>query len=145
MLRALYRMVCKIQNNAKFTKEQEMFANWTSGSIKTDELGINVPISWTRRTQNISKNENVCLYQSRITLFTLIWDTLYLRWVILINTDFGPIGYSLSSCGILFLGLWLMNFHCVHSYLHIGTFKIGLYCESTTTTGNSACWTSKLL
>ena len=46
--------------------------------IKTDELCINEPISWTRRTQNISKNQNLYLYQSRIafpvwTLLSRIW------------------------------------------------------------------------
>ena len=28
-------------------------------SIKTDELGINVPISWTFKIQNITKNQNL--------------------------------------------------------------------------------------
>ena len=49
---------------------------------------------------------------------------------ILIHTDFGPIGYSLSSCGICSFPR-IMIFHCVQSYLHIGTFKTGLYCESS--------------
>ena len=48
--------------------------NW----IKTDELGINGSISWTCRIQNISKNQNLYLRQSQITLFTLPWDTLYI-------------------------------------------------------------------
>jgi hypothetical protein len=39
-----FKMASKIQNSAKFTKEQEMFAI-NINSIKTDELGINVPIS----------------------------------------------------------------------------------------------------
>ena len=47
--------------------------NW----IKADELGINGPISWTHRTQNIRKNQNLYPQQSQITLFTLPWDTLY--------------------------------------------------------------------
>jgi hypothetical protein len=46
-------------------------------SLKTDELGINSPISWTSRTQNISKNLNIYPHESRITLFTFLWDTLY--------------------------------------------------------------------
>ena len=51
----------KIKNNSKFTKEQEMFANWTTDGAKHQlnknwylALGINGPISWTHRTQNIS-------------------------------------------------------------------------------------------
>ena len=48
-------------------------------SIKIDEWGINGPISWRCRTQNISKNQNLPPHQSRITLFTLQWDTLYLN------------------------------------------------------------------
>ena len=35
--------------------------------IKTGELGINGLISWTRRTKNISKNQNLYPHQSRIT------------------------------------------------------------------------------
>ena len=46
--------------------------NW----IKCDELGVNGPISWTHRTQNIRKNLNLHPQQSQITLFTLPWDTL---------------------------------------------------------------------
>ena len=32
----------------------------------------------TRRTQNISKKQNLYPYQSRITFSSLLWDTLYL-------------------------------------------------------------------
>ena len=45
--------------------------------IKTDEFSIKVPFSWTHRTQNISKNQNLYPQKSQITLFTLPWDTLY--------------------------------------------------------------------
>jgi hypothetical protein len=45
--------------------------------MKTDELGINAPISWTRKIQNISKNQNLYPHQSRITYHSLQWDTLY--------------------------------------------------------------------
>ena len=38
-----------------------------------------MPFSWTRRNQNISKNHNLYLYQSKITLPGLLWDTLYLH------------------------------------------------------------------
>ena len=38
---------------------------------------MNAPISWTRRIQNVSKNQNLYPHQSRITLPTLLWDTLY--------------------------------------------------------------------
>ena len=44
--------------------------------IKTDELGINAPISWTRRIQNISKNQNLYPHQSRITYQPMLWDIL---------------------------------------------------------------------
>ena len=76
-------MAPKTTNNSKFTKYQEIFANWAKdGShifkkVKTDELDINVPFWWTRRTQNINKNQNLYNRQSQITLFTLPWDTLY--------------------------------------------------------------------
>ena len=36
-----------------------------------------MPFSWTCRTKNISKNENLHPHQSRITLPSLLWDTLY--------------------------------------------------------------------
>ena len=42
--------------------------------IKIDELGINVPISWTRRSQNTSKNPYLYAHQSRITYQSLLWD-----------------------------------------------------------------------
>ena len=54
LLLLLLEMAPKIQNNSKFTKEQEMFENWTTdgvkhpifiNKIKTDELGINGPFS----------------------------------------------------------------------------------------------------
>ena len=53
--------------------QMEQTINW----IKIYKLGINGPISWTHRTQNISKNQNLYPQQSQITLFTLPWDTLY--------------------------------------------------------------------
>ena len=43
---------------------------------KTDELGINGPISWTRRVQNASKNQYRYAHQSRITYPSLLCDTL---------------------------------------------------------------------
>ena len=46
-------------------------------SRKTDEWGINGPISWTRSTKNVSKSPNLHPQWGRITLFTLLWDTLY--------------------------------------------------------------------
>ena len=61
--------------------------NW----IKTNKLGINGPISWTHRTQNSSKNQNLYPQQSQITLFTLPWDTLYNKW------DFKPQTSSIFS------------------------------------------------
>ena len=45
--------------------------------IKTDELGINAPISWTCRIQKSSKNQNLYPHQSRITFKPMLWDTLY--------------------------------------------------------------------
>ena len=44
--------------------------------MKIDELGINGAISWTHRIQNIRKNSNLYPHQSRITFYTLPWDTL---------------------------------------------------------------------
>ena len=40
----------KSQNNSNFIKEQEVLSNWTIGArnikkVKSDELGINAPIS----------------------------------------------------------------------------------------------------
>ena len=46
--------------------------------MKIDELGINGAISWTRRIQNIRKNSNLYPHQSRITFYTLPWETLYI-------------------------------------------------------------------
>ena len=46
--------------------------------IKIDELDINVPISWTHRIQNTSKNSYLYAHQSRITYQSLLWDTLYI-------------------------------------------------------------------
>ena len=40
--------------------------------IKIDELGINVPISCTRRIQNTSKNPYLYAHQSRITYQSLL-------------------------------------------------------------------------
>ena len=45
--------------------------------IKFYKLGINGPISWTRRIQNTSKNQYLYAQQSRITYHSLLWDTLY--------------------------------------------------------------------
>ena len=45
-------------------------------SIKTDDLGINGPISWTPKYQQKFKNY-IYLHQSRITLFTVPWYTLH--------------------------------------------------------------------
>jgi hypothetical protein len=44
--------------------------------IKIDELGINVPISWTHRIQNTSKNSYLCAHKSRIAYQSLLCDTL---------------------------------------------------------------------
>ena len=46
--------------------------------MKIDELGINEAISWTSRIQNIRKNSNLYPHQSRITFYTLPWETLYI-------------------------------------------------------------------
>ena len=49
--------------------------------IKTDELGINAPISWTRRIQNISKIKIYILTRAAL-LFNLCYEipcTMYLR------------------------------------------------------------------
>ena len=48
--------------------------------IKTGELGINVPISWTCIIKNISKNQNLYPQQNQITFYTLRWDTLYIQF-----------------------------------------------------------------
>ena len=71
----------KSQKISKFIKEQEYLTNWTIDGAqhqknKTDAFGIKLPFSWTRRIQNISKNQNLYPHQSRITLYSLQWDTL---------------------------------------------------------------------
>ena len=40
--------------------------------IKTDELGINAPISSTCRILNSSKNQNLYPHQSRITFYPML-------------------------------------------------------------------------
>ena len=47
--------------------------------LETDEFGIKVYFSWTRRIQNMSKNHNLYLHQSKITLPGSLWDTLYIK------------------------------------------------------------------
>ena len=47
-------------------------------TIKTDGL-VNGPISWTHRTQNFSRKQNLYPHQSRITFQSLLWDTLYVK------------------------------------------------------------------
>ena len=47
--------------------------NW----IKIGCVGDNWSFSGTYRTSYISKNLNIYPHQSRITLYTLLWDTLY--------------------------------------------------------------------
>ena len=53
-------MAPKIENNSKFTKEQEMFANWTAdGRIKNDKLVKNGPISSTIVKNEISAKSKI--------------------------------------------------------------------------------------
>ena len=47
--------------------------------IKTDELGIKVPFSWTHMTRNLRKNQNLYHHQGSITLPGLPWDRLGIR------------------------------------------------------------------
>ena len=47
-----------IQNSLR--NKRCLFANWT------DKLAINGPISWTHRTQNISKNQNLNLTRAEL-------------------------------------------------------------------------------
>ena len=57
-------------------------------SRKTDEWGINGPISWTSSTKNVSKSPNLHPQWGRITLFTLLWDTLYVCFSIFFFFNF---------------------------------------------------------
>ena len=62
--------------NKKFLQNRpEMSCN--INSIKTGLVGIKWGFSGTHRTSYISKNSNLYPRQSRITLPTLLWDTLY--------------------------------------------------------------------
>ena len=54
--------------------------------IKADELGINVPISWTHRIKNISSNQNLHPKQSQITFCSLKWDSLQSKNVVFLST-----------------------------------------------------------
>ena len=72
----------KIQNISKYTKEQEMFAKWTRDGVQhqfnknwldRQKWGS----SGTHRTSHITKKPNLYPHQSIITLYTLLWDTLY--------------------------------------------------------------------
>ena len=70
-------------------------------SIKNDEWGINEPISWTCRTQNISKNQNLYPQQSQITFVTLRWDTLYLVSRVKFNNH-----WSDCTCWNILISKW---------------------------------------
>ena len=68
----------------------------------TKFLSVNGPISWTCRTQNISKNQNIYPHQSRITFQSLLWDTLYINCnsVIFFNCemlDYANLGWAASK------------------------------------------------
>ena len=62
-----------------------------------------VPFSGTRRVQNISKNQNLYPHQSRITLFTLLWDTLYvlLYYTTLLET-------IIIDCNACYYGIYVV-------------------------------------
>ena len=66
-------------------------------SVNTHEWGINVPISWTRRTQNINKNQNLYSHQIRIIFFTLRYPV----WNIITTFFFYLAGCSRLGCSNL--------------------------------------------
>ena len=85
-----------------------MFAFWTVDGAKhqfnkTDDWNINGHLSWKRRIQNISKNQNLYPHQSRITLFTLLWDTLYvlLYYTTLLET-------IIIDCNACYYGIYVV-------------------------------------
>ena len=88
-------------------------------SRKTDEWGINGPISWTRSTKNVSKSPNLHPQWGRITLFTLLWDTLYVCfsifffWILTSNFD-RAIWFEISFIQMIFMGLefWIHDIFC---------------------------------
>ena len=69
----------KSQNNSKFIKEQEIWTNWTIDGAQHQKNKNWWIWHWTCRIQNISKNHNLYLHQSKITLPGLLWDTLYVK------------------------------------------------------------------
>ena len=89
-----------------------IFTCWTIDGMqhhfskKTGYVGIKLPFSWTHKTKNICKNQNLHPHLSRVTLAGLLWDTLHII--------FSKYWYAISMSSVKTIGI-LANFYLTSS------------------------------